>query len=63
MKGVIAFVTYSHRKGTTQQSAAIMASLTGVYEYPGTIKNIGFPSRVELQMRTITAMITNTNCQ
>lgn len=61
MKGVVAFVTYSHRKGTTQQSAEIMAALSSL-----SAETQGFLSStitMELQMSTIKAMTKNTNCQ
>jgi hypothetical protein len=51
----------SHRKGTTQQSAAIMASLSCLL--PEALELFSFAIKTELQIRTITAMITNTSCQ
>jgi len=61
MKGVVAFATYSHRKGQTQQSAAIMASFNPLTSENGLFVRSAITT--ELQMRTIKAMITNTNCQ
>ena len=61
MEGVVAFVTYLHRNGTTQQSAAIMVSLTSLSSKAPEFLSSAIT--VELQMRTIKAMTTNTNCQ
>jgi hypothetical protein len=55
MKAVLAFVTYSHRKGTTQPSATIMESTL--------LDFLSLPITAELQMSTTKAMTTNTNCQ
>jgi hypothetical protein len=63
MKGVVTFVTYSRRKGTMQQSAAIMASITSLNTTSGFEEFLSPPITTELEMKTAKAMITNTYCQ